>query len=155
MSRDTAHESGTLRFDGRLITYESRHLGSFSLPMADVAVIGEYTTQDGPFFDDWFLVFVRRDGEWFEASMYGEGPEEVRDGLSKSLRAEIHLGLAASTDFASRVLWPPGLLGQPLFEFVKPSGSRFLERMRLVILPAVRRQLSPEVLAALGGDECP
>jgi hypothetical protein len=113
-----AAQSGILRFDNSVIACTSQHYSSFSLPLAEVAVIGEFTTDNGPVIDDWFLVFVRRDGsEWFEASMYAGGIESLREQLSAALGSSIIGSLAASTDFASRIIWPVALAGRPLFTF--------------------------------------
>src|SRR5689334_3994440 len=94
-----AGESGILGFDGSSITYTSQHYGSFSVPLSEIAVIGEVTTGDGPAIDDWFLVFVPRSGgEWFEASMYAEGVDPLQEQLSSELGCSLQVGLAASTD---------------------------------------------------------
>lgn len=145
-----AAESGVLRFDGELITYTSRHYGSFSVPLSEVVVIGEFTTDNGPFIDDWFIVFVHRSGsEWFEASMYAEGNEAVRDRLSAALGSTIIGGLAASTDFASRILWPSALAGRPLFTFSPVTASSIIRRIQLSMLPEVSHGLSPDALSAI------
>ena len=82
---DKAQESGSIRLDGDVITYASRLYGSFSLPVEDIAVIGEFTTDNGPVIDDWFLVFVCRGGDWFKSPIYSDGSEGVRKGLSMAL----------------------------------------------------------------------
>ncbi len=117
--------------------------------MSEVAVIGEFTTDHGPFVDDWFLVFVPRSSEWFEASMYSEGCEQARDRLSCALGVTLASGLAASTDFASRVIWPIELADRPLFTFNRESGSGFLRRLKLSILPEIGLRLSSDVLSAV------
>lgn len=145
-----AAESGVLRFDGALITYTSHGYGSFSVPLSEVAVVGEFTTDDGPFIDDWFMVFVHRSGsEWFEASMYAEGIEAVRDLMSAALGSSIIGGLAASTDFASRILWPSELADRPQFSFSPVTASSFIRRIKLSLLPKVSHNLSPDALSAI------
>lgn len=145
-----AAESGVLRFDGSLITYTSQHYGSFSVPLSELAVIGEFTTDNGPYIDDWFLVFVPRGGgQWFEASVYAEGAEAFRDQLSAVLGCSIRGSLFASTDFASRILWPAILADRPLFTFRPVTASSFLRRIKLSILPEVSFSLSPDVLSAI------
>jgi hypothetical protein len=148
---DKAQESGSIRLNGDVITYASRLFGSFSLPVEDIAVIGEFTTDNGPVIDDWFLVFVCRGGDWFEASIYSDGSEGVRKGLSMALGANLDLSLAGSTDFASRVVWPTEIAGRPLFEFEIVSGTGFLRRLKLAILPEIRHSLTSEVLTAVRG----
>ena len=105
--RKTA-ESGLVTFDGTIIAYTSEHYGSFSVSLADIAVVGEFTTDSGPFIDDWFLVFVPRSGrEWFEASMFANGIEQVREQLCIALGFSFQVGLAASVRCASRWQAPP------------------------------------------------
>jgi hypothetical protein len=145
-----AAESGVLRFDGSLITYTSQRYGSFSVPLSEVAAIGELTTDNGPFIDDWFLVFVLRGGsEWFETSMYAEGIESFREQLSAALGSPIISSLAASTDFASRIIWPVAFAGRPLFTFSPVAASSSLRRGKLSMLPEVSRSLSPDALSAI------
>ena len=145
-----ATEHGVLDFDGSLITYTSQHYGSFSVPLSEVAVIGEFTTDNGPVIDDWFWVFVPRSGvEWFEASMYAEGIESFREHISTALGSTIIGGLAASTDFASRIIWPSALADRPLFTFSPVTGSTFLRRFKLSMLPEMFHSLSPDALSAI------
>lgn len=156
MSPETARptrkgaESGVLRFDASLITYISRYYGSFSIPLSEVAVVGEFTTDNGPFIDDWFLVFVPRIGDdWFEASMYAVGIESFREQLSSALGFTIIGSLAASTDFTSRILWPPALTDRPLFTFSPVTGFGFIRRIKLFMQPEISHSLSPDALSAI------
>jgi hypothetical protein len=144
-----AADSGVLSFDGRIVSYTSQHYGSFSLPLAEVGVIGEFTTDNGPFIDDWFLVFVPRDGrDFFEASMDAEHSNEVRMQLAGALGGELSTNLVFSTDFRSRVLWPPALVGKPLYTFADElsEATGFWERLRLRFSQRVIHRLSQDVL---------
>ena len=49
--------SGELRCSAGLITYHSAG-ADWSVPVADVRLIGEYTNSDGPYLDDYFMVFL-------------------------------------------------------------------------------------------------
>ena len=143
--------SGAIQLDGTRITYTSPVYGSFSIPLSEVAVIGEFTTDNGPFIDDWFLVFVLRDGsDWFEASMFAEGIEPLRQQLSETLGASFGGdSLVFSTDFASRIVWPPALVGRPLFAFSPDKGSGVFGRIRLAIFPQIAHHLSSDTLSAI------
>jgi hypothetical protein len=142
-----AEESGILRFDGSSIAYASQHYGSFSVPLSQIAVIGEFTTQDGPFVDDWFLVIVPRGAcDWLEASMYAEGVDQLIEGLSTALDCSIHGQLAASTDFNSRIMWPISLSGCPIFTFKPVTGTGIIRRVRLAMRPETSHSLSLEAL---------
>ena len=107
-----ANESGILGFDGSSISYTSRYYGSFSLPLSEVAVVGEWTNQDGPGIDDWFLVVVPRSGGgWFEASMYAERGDQLREELSAALGGSLGRNDAARGGDDEALLHPiPKLL---------------------------------------------
>jgi len=150
LQEGNAARSGALHFDGSLITYTSQDYGSFAIPLSEVAVIGEFTNDNGPFADDWFLVFVHRSGkEWFEASIYAEEVESVREQLSSALGSSITLHLATSTDFASCILWPASFAGSPLFILEPVTASRLLGRIKQAISPELSRSLSSEALSAI------
>ena len=143
-------DASTIRFDGKLVTYTSEHYGSFSIPLSDIAVIGEFTTANGPYVDDWFLAFVPHGGgNWFEASMYAEGREDLWEQLSLALDCSIRSSLYATTDLASRIIWPLALANRPLFTFSPVTGSGFLRRLKLFISPEVSCSLSPDTLSAI------
>jgi hypothetical protein len=145
-----AVESGAIRLDGAVVRFTSRKQGSFAISLDEVALIGEYTTDNGPFVDDWFIVFVRKDGnEWFEASMYAEGIAGFLEELSAALGVPLVVGLAASTDFNSRVIWPPAIAGRPLFDSSQVGATGFFHRLRLAILPEKSRHISAQILTAI------
>jgi len=91
----------------------------------------------------------RGGGGWFEASAYAEGEEPFREQLSTALGASLRFGLANSTDFASRILWPPALTDRPLFTFSRVTGPGYLRRLKLSVLPEISRTLSPDALSAI------
>jgi hypothetical protein len=149
-----AVKSGLIRLDGAVVRFNSRKHGSFAIPLDHVAAIGEYTTDNGPLVDDWFLVFVLNDGaDWLEASMYAEGIAAFLNELSAALSTPMDVGLAASADFKSRVIWPPTVGGRRLFEFSPITANRFLRRIKLAIIPEMAHQLSAEVRIAV--KQCP
>ena len=116
--------SGHILLDSDVIRYRSIAYGNWDLPVADVRMIGESTNQSGPFADDYFLCIATGSGMWREASFYAEGRDEFLYRLSERLGYPLAVGLCDSTDFASRVLWPPALAGQAMFRFdnVAPKG---------------------------------
>lgn len=143
-------ESGRIWFEEGVIRYESRNYGSWAFPLADLKVIGEYTTDNGPFVDDWFLVFVTSStASWYEASNYAEGLDEFKIELASSLDVESLCGeLAASTDFASRIIWPKSARGQQLFRFTPVPLPWW--RRNLLFGSRIRRDLSSETEAIAG-----
>jgi hypothetical protein len=89
------------------------------IAISDLVCIVEYTTARGPWADDYFLVFATKSGLYHEASFYSIGRDATLDALRESLGCSVKLGLVQSTEFASRVLWPPSLEGHPLFAGAK------------------------------------
>ncbi len=145
------NESGRLWIDDGVIHYDSEHCGHWTCPVADIVLIGEYTNDHGPYLDDWFFVFMVAGQNWFEASMYAKETDTFRDELRKQIGADVITGLANSTDFKSRVLWPEHLAGNPLFDFRKVEGATLARRIKLAILPEVQFCLATEVEKHLKG----
>ena len=126
----TSKDSGCLQVNDGTLSYRSKLFGSWELPVSNLTLIGEYTTAEGPFVDDYFLVFFSgNEPDWHEASFYAEGRDEVLKELSVLLGSNISCGLVNSTSFNSRVLWPEERKGQRLFDF-EPDGWF---RIRLVL----------------------
>ena len=135
VGQDMKEDSGELSVRGNEIHYESTTHSSWVLHVESVRLIGEYTNQNGPFADDYFLVFVPKGSDdWYRASFYAEGRDESLKALSPFFPGLGELGLSGSANFASRVLWPP-IDGDPaLFDFlpIKRGDSlldRFLDRV--------------------------
>lgn len=117
-------KSGHLLLDGDIIRYRSDLYGHWQLPVSSVRILGEATNQGGPGADDYFFYFATGPGPWYQASYYADGCEEFLKSLATKLGHPLELGLGNSADFASRILWPPSLASQPLFQFheVPPKG---------------------------------
>ena len=108
--------SGELRCSAGVITYHSAG-GDWSVPVADVRLIGEYTNSDGPYLDDYFLVFLTApEGGWHQASFYAKGRDEALAELSRSVGAPLECGLCDSTHYKTRIMWPPHLRNEELME---------------------------------------
>jgi hypothetical protein len=148
--RRKADDSGNIHLDQGSITDTSKAFGSFSIALSDVALIGEFTTESGPFIDDWFMVFVPCSRpDWFEASMYAQGGKEFREQLSSALASPIHGSLAASTNFCSRIIWPTDFADRPLFTFAPVKDPGVFRRLQLAVLPEVSHRLSADVISAI------
>lgn len=121
---DALERSGKITFAAGKIEYRSGIHG-WSLPSTEVRLIGEYTNENGPWLDDYFLVFLASsDGAWNQASFYATGRDEVLAELGQVLGTKLDLGLCNSANFKSRIIWPPNLAGKKFVEAV-PSGSEF------------------------------
>jgi hypothetical protein len=119
--------SGNISFRHDAIRYEFAN-GVWELPTDRVRVIGEATTDHGPFLDDYWLCFATGSHEWCQASFYAAGREEFLKALSSRLGVPMELHLVGSTSFASRVLWPAPLLGKPIFAYADKWPSNPLLR---------------------------
>lgn len=144
------NESGRIWVDGNFIRYQSKVYGEWDLPVADLRILGEATNQNGPFADDYFFCFATGPGRWLEASFYADGRDEFLRALGTELGASLETGLCNSTDFASRVLWPLPLAGQPMFHYedVPPKSLAG----RLIGSTKITQTYTAKVLATLAGD---
>lgn len=136
--------TGRLTLDGDAVIHQ-HGANVWRLRFADIAVIGEYTTEEGPFLEDWFLVFVPHwlPG-WKEAPVYSHGADVVLEQLGRVLGSPLRLALASSTQHRSRVLWPSELSGEPLFDFT-PMRRRWPWRPLDWLLPQFSHDLSPRI----------
>lgn len=118
--------SGKLAFDGVVITYHSA-LGDWSVPITDVRLIAEYRNSDGPHIDDYFFVFLTapEDG-WHDASFHAKGRDEALATVSKGIGAPLECQLFDSTQYKSRIMWPPHLKDQELMEVLSPRDKVFI-----------------------------
>lgn len=140
--------SGSIRLVKDRISY-SAGWGNWEVPVKNVRVIGEHTNDHGPGADDYFFVFLTADME-FEASFYAAGRDLMLRNVGKILGHELKCGLVDSTSFKSRVMWPPEIEGQPLFDYKTKSRRGFLwARIKDWIIPLVEYRLTEGVKARL------
>ena len=86
-----------------------------------IALVGEYTVPAGPFIEDHFLVVIFRSGKLVEYS--GEDAMQMIEQLEDAIDMPILYDLCSTTELASRVIFPPTLMGRPLFSFFDlPKG---------------------------------
>lgn len=108
-------------------------------------VLGEYTTNVGPFAEDHFFVFISAaDGEREWAA---DDPvvDRLLGMVATHAGEDVSPTLANSTDFASRVLYPPSLRGSDLYRFV-PEMRGWLKDLWV---GRVHREFAPDVRAYL------
>lgn len=89
-------------------------------PISSILLIAEYTTNEGPYVDDYFVEFWSlKDGYVLRArtSFYASGRDDAFARIAKELKANLTFGLTGSTEWASRIMWPPELEGHPYFDF--------------------------------------
>lgn len=144
-------QNGAFSFDSSAIIYHAPSGEVVSTPISEIAIIGEFTTPDGPFADDWFLVFVMRGtGQWMKFTMYAAGIEMLTGAFSDHLGCRVQVGLANRADFTSRIMWPLELVDQPLFTVIPVREGNLLRRLVSSIIPETKYHLSSEVLLAAG-----
>jgi hypothetical protein len=129
----------------REVRYESEGEIAWAFRVDDLRLVGEWTNEEGPWLDDYFLWFAAGDPPRFhEAPMYAN-PGFVAD-LADVLGEPLDTGLANRTTFASRVIWPTSLAGRDLFAF-EPArrGPSVVNRLKDEFLPRVRFELIAKV----------
>ena len=126
----------------------------WSIQIGEIVLVAEYTTDDGPAVDDYFLVFVTREyGELFYSSvtMSAAGINSVMEDLEKHLGGTLELKLFSTRRRESRVVWPRHLAGVEYLEpeeIAPPSGLREqLLRMFRGVRPTYR--VSERIVQAL------
>lgn len=105
----------------------------WSISISDIMLIAEYTTDEGPKADDYFLVFVTREqGEFYYSSvtMYAAGIGESLTALENWVNCSLELRLNSSRGWNSRVLWPPEFAGSAYFSYEEVVPEGFWERLR-------------------------
>lgn len=98
---------------------------NISINLGTVGVIGIYTTNSGPYADDWFLAFVHSNGTWQEISVYADGYDELTSYLSGLYDTDLTTpSLTSSTVWASAIRYPKHLAGKELFVLQPPKGYK-------------------------------
>ncbi len=138
-----------LSLDGDLLRYEIKEKAAWCLPVKFIRLIGEYTDTSGPLADDYFLCFAVDAAGWWRAPFDSHGAAEVLTGLSDRLQTHLQMGLANSTDYASRILWPADLTGQAMFTFHDRTGRRLWQRIWFSVFPAKSQELSEAARSVL------
>lgn len=108
-----------LRIEADSVIFESPKEVVWSIGLSQIKVIAEYTTTDGPWADDWFIVFLtERSDQWFQVPVSAKIDETFWAVLCKRLGCETPC-LFASTSWASNVIYPHSLNGRELFEVIR------------------------------------
>ena len=114
---DPVQRTESLSLEGGSIRRYAGGELAWEMPLSNLRVIGEYTTESGPAFDDWFVVFVDVDANWCEVPAYVSNVAVVLREVGEALGAPLTFGLANSASFRSNILWPLTLRGQKLLSF--------------------------------------
>ncbi len=96
----------------------------------EVKVIGECTTANGPFTDDWFYLYIVGTNEIRQISAYAQGTEEVLKAIGEKLNTDLKPRLVASTKWETNILWPNNLIGQKVFKEISTEPTAFIEKVK-------------------------
>jgi len=115
----------------------------------DIRVIAEFTTDYGPFLDDWFIAFICRNGTWHTFPL-SDGIFDLLSDLSNLLKASNLVPMLwGSTHFESLIIWATTHTEKPAFIFLGHSKENWQERLDAIIAgdpdPVVQR-LSADVI---------
>ena len=117
-----------LTLENDSIIYKKEEEILFQIDINKLFYIGEYTTDAGPLLDDWFLVFSDNINDWREVSVnYFE--KEFFVQLGEKLNCKLNIGLANSTNWNSRIIYPKELEGKELFDFKSMPTEGFINKI--------------------------
>ena len=122
----------------------------WSLPIASIILVAEYTTNEGPWADDWFLTFVTlEDGRlYFSTCSVSAGIEEAMSILQERLGSLIPLQLLGSTEWRSRVAWPTRIAGNDYFTLTEVPAKTLAEKLKKKLLGATQEYAVSNVVRA-------
>jgi hypothetical protein len=118
--------------------------------IAELTLVGEYTTNVGPWAEDYFFVFgFGRPPKFYEVPLGMGSP--ILSSLSASLGFALVPSLCNNTDWRSRVLWPPALEGHSfLNRSVQQRPHGVLNRVKDSLAPRHHVEFDPVVAEYLG-----
>jgi len=123
--------------DSRLIYRDGEISEIWAVGVKDIVLIAEYTTDEGPQADDYYLVFasVEAGKAWFSTcSFYSDGTDAVFRTLRAQFGMPLEFGLLRSTHWDSRVIWPVHLAGSDYFQFTAVDPVGIWEMIRKALL---------------------
>lgn len=133
----------------QIITARFKDGTSWKVNLNDIALVGEYSTQDGPGGDDHFVCIVGKDGTRYDVS-HEEGAVQLLNELEVNLGQPLTPQLVLSTDFRSCILYPQCAVGRPLFLMPKKPET-IIQHLKLLFSRGDHElQLSDTAKALLG-----
>jgi hypothetical protein len=114
--KDKENISGKVRIVENKIYWDYFNKTILEIDVNNIVVIGEYTNTNGPWFDDWFITFVTKDGNWQSIPWYVENRDQLTHFLCNQFQSDLNVSfLTSSTIWDSVVRFPATLKGQKLF----------------------------------------
>ncbi len=126
-----------LEIDDSSLCCRDGNESQWALDVPSIVLIAEYTTNEGPYLDDYFVVFVAiEDGKavFCRCTFYVEGRDHAMQLLHERFGIVATFGLCASTEWSSRVMWPIHLAEQDYFTFSEVRPSRISSKLYTAIL---------------------
>ena len=133
MNAEAKNESGKTFIDNEKVIWEFNDQNIVEIPINQIKLIAEYTTENGPFMDDWFLVIYNNQSEYFEISMYAEGIQEMMDELGELLEFKLFGRLVTSAEWVSNILYPIEFNGKELWNIVKVKPKSVFDKLKSLI----------------------
>ncbi|MBC6113148.1 hypothetical protein ACFOG5_19600 [Pedobacter fastidiosus] len=119
----------------------------FTIPVEEIKAIGEFTTAEGPFLDDWFITLITKN-RCYDISMNINGIDDLLINLEMVFRIKLSCQLTNSTSWKTRIMYPEKLEEKELYINVREKSKSFLKR--IFGHTDVIKKLSPEILPFLG-----
>lgn len=120
----------------------------WEFPVNCVKSIIEYTTEEGPFAPDHFLVFVDGSVTEYHLPLDTEGSLDVIEQIGNVLGANIDLKLFSSTEFASRVVFPDSIAEEEGYRLEKTPDSFiqkifcFGQKTKMILSDEIREEVT-------------
>lgn len=129
-----SNSSGVVHLQDDIIYWDYDNKNILQINFNDIIVIGEYTNTDGPYFDDWFLTFVTKDGQWQSIPWYADNIDELTEVLCKRFLPDLNVSfLTGSTEWESVIRYPKRLNNEPLFKLISTETykepKRFFDKL--------------------------
>lgn len=130
-----------------LIQFDPLDQTGWELLIEEIRAIIEYTTEEGPFGSDHFLVFIDSSATEFHLPLDSEGCLDAIKQIGKVLRTDVNLKLSSSTYFVSRVVFPSSIAeskGYVLEKTPRSLTQKFFslgQEVSMVLSDEVRRSL--------------
>jgi hypothetical protein len=120
------------------------------LKFSDILVIGEATDAHYRIEGEYRGIYLLRPPcHWQHFTVGATGADKVLEELGRRFDVRVQTTLPNLRGFASRVIWPASLAGQPMFE-VRTMRRGLLD---WVFGPSVAEwKLAPRVAAAIGAE---
>lgn len=140
-----------LRWDGEKAGYfDEKGVERWTVLPAEIVLIAEYTTPDGPAEDYFLVIWTVEQGVLMSVRCPFDGSvEKVLDELSKVLSFQRQSSLANVTEWDSLVIWPPELAGEEYFTFLPVKAKHWWGTLYHRLMETKEYRVSDRVMTYL------